>query len=66
MTSIQKFHFVRDTQSAILQLARLDKPSGSWPAWVDDVEPLLNEAARQWAQQAKQEMGILRAEQVIA
>jgi len=45
MTTAEKFHFVRDTQRYMLQAARLDKPSGSWPEWVDSAEWYLNNAA---------------------
>ena len=65
MTNLEKFHLVRDTHSAVLQCARLDKPSGFYPDWVDSVTSVLNDAAREYQALAKQEMGILKAERAL-
>jgi len=65
MRAIDKLNLVNAVYSAVLQIARDEKPSGDYPEWVADVHNHFNGLARTYMFQAREEMGIARAEQAV-
>jgi hypothetical protein len=66
MKAIEKLNLVNATYKATLQVAREDKPTGDYPEWVAQVEEHFNDLARTYMSQAREEMGIIRAEQAVS